>query len=229
MNQSFLSGVEGFLTAVKDGNADSFVNRWANTVASIPLPNSLSTLSRATRQYKPEFKEDEFKKQMENLFRNKLGFAGLDDYLPLKRGLWGEPIPETPEGRNSLIYHFFDISKNRQVTSDPVPLELFRLWRKTGDTRVIPSLPERSITIQRKTYPLNSAQQSRYAQLVGESRRQIVDKLVVNPKFHAASDEEKIRVLDMVYRAGLERGKEQFYVEQKDELKAKPERAGFNP
>jgi len=229
MNQSFLSGVEGLLGAIREGNTDNYVRKWANTVASVPMPNSLTVLSRATREYKPDFREDTFKKQVENIVRNRLGFANMDDYLPLKRGLWGEPLRETPKDRNALVYHFFDVFKNKQVTDDPVALELFKLWRETGDTRVIPSLPEKSLTIGGNTYQLNAAQQSRYAELVGTARRRITDAVSVNPQFHQLTNEKKIDLLDRVYRAGLDQGKAQFWKEigGAAALTPKPERAGF--
>lgn len=227
MNQSFLSGVEGLLSAVREGNTDNYIRQWGNTVASIPLPNSLTVMSRASREYKPDFREDTFRKQMENIVRNKLGVANMDDYLPLKRGLWGEPMRETPEGRNAIMYHFFDVFKNKQVTSDPVPLELFRLWRKTGSTKVIPSLVEDVLTVNRQTYPLTAEYQSRYAELVGQARRQIVDAVVINPQFHKLSDEDKITLLDRVYRKGQDVGKAQFWQENGSKLTPKPSRAGF--
>lgn len=230
MNQSFLSGIEGLLSAVREGNTDNYIRQWGNTVASIPLPNTLTVMSRASREYKPDFREDTFRKQMENIARNKLGIANLDDYLPLKRGLWGEPMRETPEGRNAIMYHFFDVFKNKQVTSDPVPLELFRLWRKTGDSGVVPSIPaeqDRVLTVGSRKYPMNAAQYSRYAELVGKARRRIVDAVVVNPEFHKLPDEAKIKLLDRIYRAGLDQGKGQFWQEFGGTLQAKPERAGF--
>lgn len=229
LNQSFLSGVEGLLTAVKDGNTDSYVRQYMNTVLSIPFPNSLATLSRATRENQPEFRAEGFTKQVENTIRNKLGFAGLDDYLPLKRGLWGEPLPQTPKGANALFYHFFDISKNRQVTDDPVPIELYRLWRSTADTRAIPSLPENTLTREGTTYTLTPEQRSHYAELVGKYRRQIVDAMVINPEFQKLSNEGKLDKLDSAYRIGMKIGKEQFWNETKSALQPKGARAGFNP
>jgi hypothetical protein len=211
------------------GNTDNFVRQWGNTVASIPFPNTLTVLSRATREFKPDFRADTFSKQMENVVRNKLGFAGLDDYLPLQRGLWGEPIRETPEGRNSILYHFFDVTKNRQVTSDLTKIELFRLWRKTADNRIIPTIPERFITVNKEQYPLNSEQYSRYAELVGTERKRIFDAIVKNPEFQKLNDEQKIQGFDRIYRAGLEQGKAKFWKEQGSTLIPKPQRAGFAP
>lgn len=229
MNQSFLSGVEGLLSAIREGNVDTYLRQWGNTVASIPFPNSMTVLSRATREYKPDFRAEGFQAKVENIVRNRLGAAKLDDYLPLKRGLWGEPLPETPKDRNAIIYHFFDVFKNQQVTSDPVPLELYRLWRKTDDTRVIPSLVEKTITFGNKTYPLTAEQQSRYAELVGQSRRRIVDAVVVNPNFYKLDDEVRVKMLDQIYDAGLDMGKAMFWKEAGANLTPKPSRAGFVP
>lgn len=229
LNQSFLSGVEGLLTAVKDGNTDSYMRQYMNTVLSIPFPNSLATLSRATRENQPDFRAEGFTKQVENTIRNKLGFAGLDDYLPLKRGLWGEPLPQTPKGANALFYHFFDISKNRQVTDDPVPIELYKLWRTTGDTRAIPSLPENSLTREGTTYVLTPEQRSHYAELIGKYRRQIVDAMVINPEYQKRTNEGKLDALDSAYDAGMKIGKKQFWDETQSALQPKGARAGFQP
>lgn len=226
LNQSFLSGVEGILTAVKDGNTDTYLQKWMNTVASIPMPNSLSTLSRTTREYKPDF-SGETLKQMENVIRNRIGFAGLDDYLPLKRDFFGEPLRETPEGRNAIMYQFFDISKNRQVTDDPLKLELYRLWRKTGESEIIPSLPGKSITVKGQTYLLTPEQRSEYARLVGSERKKIAEAMVINPEFHKLNDEQKIRFLKRAYDKGAERGKGLFWRDNSSKLEAKKERAGF--
>lgn len=227
LNQSFLSGVEGLLSAVKDGNGDNYTRQWMNTVTSLPLPNSLAALSRATREFKPEFKEAGFTKQAENVIRNRLGIAGLDDYLPLKRDLWGRPLRETPEGRNAIIYQFFDITKAKQVSSDPVDLELYRLWRKTDNSRVIPSLPDKNITVLKSTYQLDTPQQVRFAELVGKDRRKIVDALVINPKYQALSDEYKIKLLERAYDSGRDRAKMQLWQEFKGQMAVKPKKEGF--
>lgn len=228
LNQSFLKGVAGLLDAVRDGEGDTYLQQYAGTVLSIPLPNTLSVLSRAERQYKVDISADTLKKQVENVVRTRLGFAGMDDYLPLKRGLWGEPLPETPKDRNALVYHFFDITKNKQVSSDPLPVELYRLWRKTADTSVIPSPPAKALTAAKETYVLTPEQRSSLAESVGTARRDIASQIVVNPNWHKASDEFKIKMLEQVYDTGLKIGKAKFLAENQGQLEKKAEKAGFN-
>jgi hypothetical protein len=227
LNQSFLQGVEGFLAAVKEGNMDNFLRNWFSAVLSIPLPNTLAAMSRSSRDYKPDFREEDFSKQVANVVKNRLGFSGLDDYLPLKRDFWGQPLRETPKDRSALFYHFFDVTKGKQVTDDPVNVELYRLWRKTADSEVIPSLVGKTSTFNSQTYPLDAAQQSRLAELVGTQRRQIAEVLVTNPEFHKLSDEQKVSVLNKAYQRGQEIGKALFWKEYQGQLEAKPKKAGF--
>lgn len=230
LNQSFLKGVTGLLDAVRYGETDNYLTAYANGVLSLPLPNTLSALSRAEREYKVDGKGEAFTERMKNLVKTRLGFAGLDDYLPLKRGLWGEPLRETPKDRNALVYHLFDISKNQQVTSDPVSLELYRLWRKTTDTGVIPTPPRATIAKDNQTYNLTPAQHSRYAELVGTTRKSITDRVVRNPNYHKLDDAGKIKILETVYRDGMEAGKALFLKEHPvKSLSKKPVKSGFTP
>lgn len=227
VNQSFLKGVSGALNSITSGETDNFVQAMANSVLSIPLPNTLTALSRATREYKPDMKADTLGKQVENAVRNRLGVFGADDYMTLKRGLWGEPLRETPEGKNALVYQLFDITKGHQVTDDAVPLELYRIWRKTGSAEVIPSLPQRSLTMAKSTYNLNNEQYSDYAQEVGKMRRFIVEKLVVNPAFAKLPDEAKIKILQRAYEKGSDYGRAVIFNKYQDDLEKKQKRVGF--
>lgn len=227
LNQSFLKGVIGLLDAVRDGEADNYLQSYAGTVLSIPLPNTLSALSRAERKYKVDSKADGFVNQLSNVLKTRLGFTGMDDSMPLKRGLWGEPMPETPKGSNALLYHFFDITKGQQVTDDPVPLELYRLWRKTADTSIIPTPPDKTVTFNKQTFLVTPEQRSSLAELVGTSRREIVDKLVINPDWHKLPDEAKIDILKKAYDAGLKIGKAKLFQEFQGQLTPKPEKVGF--
>lgn len=224
MNQSFLQGVGGLFEAIKGGDTDGYVKKWANTTMSIALPNTLNTLSRATR---PEKIQTE---GFEDLVRSRLGVFGADDMLPLKRGLWGEPIPETPKDRSAVIYHFFDITKQRQVTDDPVAIEIYKLWRKTGSLTTIPEPPvpkNNKVSFNKVTYILDGAQQSNLEELVGKARRGYAEAIINNPEWGGLPDELKVKVLGQVYERGHEVGKAQYFLtDPKLEVAKKP--AGFN-
>ena len=227
LNQSFLQGVEGLLTAIKDGNTDRYLKSWFSGVLSVPLPNTLGAITRADREFKPNLDEKKIGKQFENVVRNRLGIFGADDKFPLKRDYWGEPVRETPEGANPWLYHLLDVTKGQVVTDDPVSLELYRLWRETSNSKALPSLISGEVKNRNLTYPLNTAQTSRLQELVGKERRAIVDQIVKNPAYFERPNDKRIEVLNRAYRSGMERGKRMFLREFPD-LEPQLGRAGFD-
>lgn len=227
INQSFLKGVTGVLDAIQNGNLGPYVNGVESMLLNVGTPNTLTALSRATRENAPDMKTDTVLKEFGNVVKNRFGIIGADDYLPAKRDLFGEPMPQTPEGRNAILYHLFDISKGRQVTDDPVKLELYRLWRRTASSEAIPSIPERQMTVDKKTYPLPTPLYSRFAELVGKERKTILDEMVQGRYYNESTDEEKISLLEKAYREGAAEGKYLFLKEHEAELVPVPERAGF--
>jgi len=70
-------------------------------------------------------------------------------------------------------------------------------------------------------------QQSELAEKVGTKRAEITDAIVTNPNWHTLSDESKIKMLGKIYEKGLDYGKSVFYLKNKDSLKEKPQKAGF--
>lgn len=226
LNQSFLKGTATLLEAVQEGNADTAIRAWFNSLESIPFPNTLNAISRANREFQVDARPEKFIDKMINPLKMRLGVVGTDDQMTLKRGLWGEPLRETPKDANALFYHFFDISKNRQVTDDALNLELYRLWRKTADTGVIPTPPAKTITDGGTTYVLTPAQQGKYQEIVGKERRRLAEPLVVNPGFAGLPDAEKIELIEWAYREGHAIGKLLFISENPD-LKPKGTKSGF--
>lgn len=229
LNQSFLKGTATVLDAVRTGKFDDVLRNIENIIVSVPLPNTLSAASRATSESKPVIKDDDKLKEFNNLIQQRLRVFGAGKDLPVKRGVWGEPIPETPEGSNPFAYHFLDITKGQQATQDAASVEAYRLWRKYNDPSVIPTPPAASIVVDGERFILTPEQQSEFQRLVGEERKRRADLLVLNPNFTKQDDDYKRRRLTAVYETGLRFGKRKFLREYEDDLKAKGRPAGFVP
>lgn len=230
INQSFLKGVAGVLEAFREGRADQVVSNWINGVISIPLPNTLAAVSRATRPYKPDTKADGFSQKFANAVANRLGGAmGMDSYMPLKRDVWGRPMEETPAGRNAFAYHMADVFKFQQASDSPLDMEVYRLARKTGSTEAIPSIPKPELAIRGKLYTLDRNEFSQLAAHVGEERRRVAELMVTNPNFHTAQDAVKLRLLQRAYDVGERIGRAKFMRELGKPTNLKPAREGFTP
>jgi len=134
---------------------------------------------------------------------------------------------ETPKDANALVYQLFSITKGQQVTDDPKALELFRLWRATDNSRIIPTPPKQEFDYMREKFQVPARLMERYTELVGKERAAIVDKFVTNPNWHKLSNDEKIKELEWAYEKGMKYGKGQFWDEHEKELKTKPMKTGF--
>jgi hypothetical protein len=229
LNQSFLKGTATVLDAARTGDFDDVLRNMENIIVSVPLPNTLSAASRATSDYKTVIKDDDKLKEFNNLIQQRLRVFGGGKDLPIKRGVWGEPIPETPQGSNPFAYHFFDITKGQRVTQDAASVEAYRLWRRYNDPAAIPTPPSSSIEIEGERYELTPVQQGELGRLVGEQRKRVADALVANPNWKKLDDDAKRRILKRGYETGLRIGKKLFLAENQAELDARGRPAGFVP
>lgn len=155
LDQSFLQGLDGFLNVLtslgdSDRRAETSVSDFTDSImrsasASV-LPNTLSAINRATREFMPDRKldrdmpvEERIVTNFKYIIKDRL-FSNSD--IPIKVNWKGEDIPQTPDERNGFFYHLFDITNARQGTSDPVSNEIWRLMESTGKTSLIPSTPK---------------------------------------------------------------------------------------
>ena len=155
LDQSFLQGVDGFLnvlTGLKEGGrkaetaVSDFMDSIMRSASASVLPNTLSAVNRATREFMPDRKLDRDMPVEERIATNfkyiiKDRFFGNSD-VPIKVNWKGEDVPQTPEERSGFFYHLFDITNARQGASDPVSNELWRLMEITGKTSVLASTPK---------------------------------------------------------------------------------------
>lgn len=227
VNQSYLRGTAELLDALKSGDPDKWFKAYAETLTSLVLPNTLTALSRASREYKPELRGDTTLTTLNNVLKNRLGFAGATKDLPLKRDVWGRPIRETPDGANPWAYQFLDITKTRRIPNDPLALEIYTLWRRTGNNAIIPTPPDQSVQVANRTFQLTREQQSRLQELTGQARRTMGEALMANVNFINATDEAKVVVLYELWRRSAAIAKLRFLVERGGELKLKAQPAGL--
>ena len=233
MQQSFLKGTADFIGLINSDPRNSFQKfaRGVLVTAGSPLaPSILGAIDRANREFVPVTKDETFIKSAVNEFNKRVNILDTEK-LPLKRNMWGEGIPQTPKGENPWIYNLIDPIRSRAIPADPLNADIYKIWRRTSDEAVIPSLPSPKLTYGGVQYDkLTPQQYDRFAQLVGFFRRTYAEKVYMSGAFSKASDEDKISMLNQAYGYGLREGKEYFFDELKqkgEELKPLAKKRGF--
>ena len=141
MDQSFLQGVNNFMEILTSTDPDDFSTaseRWLastfKSVSAIALPNTLSALHRAEREFLPDTRitkdmsyGERLYKRLEYIVKDRT-FGATD--IPVRVNWKGQPIEQNPRGNMGWTYQLFDITKLRKGEDDHVSQEMFRLFEQ---------------------------------------------------------------------------------------------------
>lgn len=88
-------------------------------------------------------------------------------------------------------------TSNKQVT--PVDEEIQMIYDQTGDKTVVPSRPERYITVDGERIDLSKEKYEQYATKRGQMQFEMLGNIIDNPTYRSMSDTDKAFVIDSVY------------------------------
>lgn len=136
--------------------------------------------------------------------------------LPSRINVWGQPIPQTPEGVDPFIYNFIDPTKTRKATYDDLTLAVYDLYKKTNQTEGIPQVPNRELDVvkrrtgQKARYRLDPFLYEEYARQVGRANRQVAEDLFSSREFRRLDPYAQVKQLENAYRAASKAAREAF-------------------
>jgi hypothetical protein len=208
-NQSFLKGTNSLLSAMMDGSGatlDKWISDYYGVVASIPFPNTLAAVSRSMRETMPEkFQIKDVPgdgvERMINVFGEVLSrrLPSMDEDMPRRIDIWGREVPQTPEGADPIAYNFFDVTKGREVSYDPITLGIYKIFKATDDGDVVPPKPLRNFTLRNVQYRLDPELYEKYARMRGRASRRAAEAMFADNTFKRMKDEDKVTVLRSAY------------------------------
>jgi len=229
MEQQFLKGTSNFLKLLSqesEATMERFIKDLNITALAPIAPATLGSIRRAQREYLPVTGGEGILKDTVNELNQRYAalkfiFPGAQipgtkdpDAMPMRRNLWGEPVKQTAKNGNPWIDQFVDFWNRREIDADPLNASIYRVWRRTADNRVIPSIPNPEITVRNQTYQKLSPEQfDRYAQLVGYYRRMYSERAFMSGAYQQRGDEARIKILSDAYQRGLDHGKRRFLTE----------------
>jgi hypothetical protein len=167
MDQSFLQGANNLInlfSATELNDIERAAEKWLTStmqaVSAVPLPNTLSAIHRAEREYLPDVRVSKGQTLGDRLY-DRLRYTILDrtfnmSDVPVRINWKGLPIQQTPEGASAWQYNLFDVTKARQGEADPVSNEIYRLYEVTDEVSNVVSTPSFARNQTMTVPPLNS-------------------------------------------------------------------------
>jgi len=225
--QSFLRNMNSLLGAISRGEAkdvDGWLTNYYGALSAVVLPNQLTAFSRYLSKNMPDkiqikdIEGSDFATKSYNIFKEvvKRKWPKSTDDLPAKINVWGEPVPQTPEGVDPFIYNFIDPTRPRKVTYDDVTLAVYDLYKKTGKTDGIPQVPDRDLQVfkrrtgQRARFRLDPLLYEEYAGAVGKANRKVAEQLLGDKRFRRLIPEEQVKTLSNAYNKASKTARENF-------------------
>ena len=225
--QSFLRNMNSLLGAISRGEAkdiDSWLANYYSALSSAVIPNQVSAYSRYLSRNMPDkmmakdIPGSDFATKSLNIFKEvikrKLPRDAGD--IASRINVWGQPIPQTPEGVDPFIYNFIDPTKTRKATYDDLTLAVYDLYKKTNQTEGIPQVPNRELDVvkrrtgQKARYRLDPFLYEEYARQVGKANRQVAEDLFSSREFRRLDPYAQVKQLENSYRAASKAAREAF-------------------
>lgn len=208
LEQSFLKGTSTLIDAIGTGNYDRWLESTFNAITSIPLPNTLSAINRAKREYMPSLTGDSIGERLSNVIKNKMF---MTDDLPVKYNLWGEPITQTPTGSNPWLYNLLDVTKSKTITGNKESIYIYNLYKETEDASVIPDIPKRKFSYNGVTIDkLTDKQYQELIKMTGKQRLIELRDVISASDFDSQTTEDKIALIEGAYSLGATIAKQDF-------------------
>lgn len=111
---------------------------------------------------------------------------------------WGEE-EETPSTGLNLVYNLLSPSYFDNGKDDNLTRELTRLNDAQSDVNVYPSVPDKTVTINKQDYNLSADEYVSLAKLQGQTQKQLVEDLIGNSAYGVLSDEDKAQAIRYAY------------------------------
>lgn len=221
LNASAVKGVSDFLSAATRDQYDQWYKSVFKTVIAIPVPTFFEQISKAVRENTIDTEGKNVPSTLYNIARSRFGY---DKGMPKQYGMWGEPIPQTPKGENPVVYNLINPFNSRTLNYSKPTEEMMLIYKKTLDKRVIPSEPDKQITVGKTTYRLDTESHQRLKQLVGESRLKLIKQTFNGQYFDSTTGkdinwsllptETKLRIWSKRLDLGEEIGRREFIQER---------------
>ncbi|MCK9355142.1 MAG: hypothetical protein M0P59_13440 [Gallionella sp.] len=191
--QSLFTGVTNL---TKDISQYGPVRAGMNAVLGAPsgfVPTLSNQIVQATDNTSRETYDPSVIKQSLNKATAKI--PGLEQNLPAKIGVLGQPSERYQGGSNNIFNVFFNPAFVSKISANPSAKEVLDIYNRSGETQQAPRLVDKRITVNGQNMVLTPEQLGKYQTYVGQRADQAIQTVMNDPIYQKASDDEKAKFI----------------------------------
>ena len=208
LEMSMLQNLDSFLGSnySKDGNAlsglaqDLFASYVLQAVPTL-LSQVAQTMDGTRRDAYYVDKTDNIPDEWQiPLQRAMAKIPGLSQKLPAYVDAWGRKQEQSDNVGVRILENFLSPGYYKKKTVTAADEVIKQLIADGGDWGVIPTKPEKSVTVKEVEYPLSAKEYEQISIEKGQKALELVSQLAVNKTYKGFNPEEQIKAVDNIYK-----------------------------
>lgn len=207
--QSYKTGSAQMISEMGQNITQNYISQFFPTLFS-QLASTLDDTKRSTSASKnspQKFVEETIRKIMYKI-------PGLRNQLEAGTDIWGNEIKQNENIVMRAVENFLAPYTAKNDTTDYLDRELKNIYNKTGETGVIPGIPQGYLKYKDETYYMSAEEYTKYKKTYGTTANQYLRQLIGNSNYKNASDEEKATMIEQMYKYSSAKANEEYFESQ---------------
>ena len=207
--QSYQMGSAQMISEMGQNITQNYISQFFPTLFS-QLASTLDDTKRSTSASKNspwKFGEETIRKIMYKI-------PGLRNQLEAGTDIWGNEIKQNENIVMRAVENFLAPYTVKNDTTDYLDRELKKIYNQTGETGVIPGIPQGYLKYKDETYYMSAEEYTKYKKTYGTIANQYLKQLIGNSNYKNASDEEKATMIEQMYKYSSAKANEKYFESQ---------------
>jgi hypothetical protein len=213
---SFVSGLTDVLSSYESGPgaiidaaetaAQSYVTQYVPTLLSQTAQtfDTKKRITKASPDSKMPFLDETYKKIAYKL-------PGLRNTLQATTDIWGNDVEQAETLAGRAFEAFLSPANRRQGIATEADAEIKRLYQQTGESGIIPSIPDGYINFGGDKYEMTAKEYTDYKHAYGQTALNLMNDLFETETYKNASDDKRADMVEKVYDYAREMSKNAFF------------------
>ena len=201
---SFLSGLNQVLSSYDSGLqkfagiGESMVQNYVTQFVPT-LSSQVATVMDDTKRSTKVAADSDFKFVDETINKLKLKIPGLRQTLEPSTDIWGNDIKLTDNTITKAFETFIAPYSVKENIATEIDAEIKDLYRQTGDTGIIPSIPYNYVNYKDEKYEMSAKDYTAFKKTYGQTAYHMMEDLFDTNMYQNASSAEKAELVNKVY------------------------------
>lgn len=223
---SMISGLTSALKSYEQDSTKMLGTMGTNAVKSYVnqfVPTLLGQVARTTDDYERSTTSTKTGVLSKAIDQTKLQvmskIPGLRQKLPTKNDIWGNEQKSESNLPLRIVNNFANPATVKNVNTSKVDEELDNLYNKIGESSILPSIIEKTYTINGQIYRMTNEEYSEYRKNYGQTSYKLLDDLINSNDYNKLSDEQKQKAIENIYSYAKEVNKVDYAKNKNETVK----------